>query len=227
MRVKTFFRWGVVGSLVIIVFTLIFKLNLIDSLVEFPSGSTIHLFLQKKTKFQASFPNRHELQKNRHLIYVMGGSEKNLQERFKKASELLHAGIGDKILVFIQPGITAFNQALGRNLTNEEWASEQLEYLKIQKGKYVFTDFEEGFFGTLTECKNLLVYVKQHGYIHVHIVTSTYHSQRTWLTFYTLSHDYHPISFSVHDAGDIENTRDLLKEYGKLLFYEIIFLLMY
>gem|GEM_PF-5216529 len=220
---KKIFFWGGVGIVAIIII-LIFTADVHQFLTGLPPSSSIHSFLQAKTKFQSSSPPYRGIEKNRHLIYVMGGSEPDLRERFRKASELLRGGTGEKILVFIQPGITAYDQALGRNLTNEEWTVRQLENLGIGKQDFDFAEFEEGFFGTFSECKNLLEFAGPHGYDHIHIVTSTYHTQRTWLTFSILSDCYQPISLSVHDAGDIEDIRYLLEEYGKLLFYRFFLL---
>jgi hypothetical protein len=205
-----------------IIITMIFMSYIFVFITKFPARYSVHSFLQKKTKFNS--PSHHEKQKNRQLIYIMGGGEKSLQTRFRKASELFHSGTGQKILVFIQPGITAYDQDLGRNMTNEEWAILLLKNLRIENRDVIFAEFEEGFFGTFSECRNLLKYTKLHGYDHVHIVTSTYHTQRTWLTFSTLSNDYQPISFAIHDTGDNEDTGSLSEEYGKLLFYKFILL---
>lgn len=183
-------------------------------------------WLQEKLTVSCSYDLHSMPIKGKRLIYVMGGNGDDLEIRFRKAAKLFHSGIGQEVMIFIQPGITAFDQALGRNLTNKEWASRQFGHLDMQGDDVIFADFEEGFLGTFTECRNLLEYVRQHGHAHVHIVTSTYHTQRTWLTFFTLSQD-EPIFFCVHDAGDTENIRYLIKEYGKLLLYETIFLPLY
>lgn len=220
---RSFFFWGGAGIVAIII-TLIFTADVHQFLTGLSPPNSIHSFLQKKTKFQSSSPPCRGREGNRQLIYVMGGSEPDLRERFRKASELLLNGTGEKILVFIQPGITAYDEALGRNLTNEEWTVRQFENLGIGKQDFDFAEFEEGLFGTFSECTNVLKHAKLHGYDRIHIVTSTYHTQRTWLTFSILSDCYQPISLCIHDAGDIEDIRYLLEEYGKLLFYRFFLL---
>lgn len=153
----------------------------------------------------------------------MGGDETSLQARFKKSSQLFHAGMAERIWIYIQPGITAFDQTLGRNLTNEEWARRQLTLFNISGENIDFIDFEEGFFGTLSESRKVIEQARQQGYVHINVVSSNYHTRRVWLTFSSFSEENN-ISFTVYGADDVTYLRYLLKEYGKLLVYQYILL---
>lgn len=156
----------------------------------------------------------------------MGGNEKCLQSRFKKASLLFHAGIGEKIWIYIQSGITAFDPTLGRNLTNEEWARRQLTLLNITGNHIKFVDFEKGFWGTFSESRQVFEQAGQQKYTHIHVVTSAYHTKRVQVTCSSFSEEKN-ISFTVYAAEDVTYLRYLFKEYSKLLVYRNILLPLY
>ena len=212
----------VIVSLVIIS-ALAIKLDPVELLEDSSLDSVIHPYLEKKLRFPPAFPLQYQFPKKQQIIYVMGGNEKSLQSRFKKAAQLFHAGMGERIWVYIQPGITAFDQTLGRNLTNEEWARRQLTQLNIAGKDIYFVDFEEGFWGTFSESQKVLEQAEQQGYVHIHVVTSTYHTRRVWLTFSSFS-EKNNMSFTVYAADDVTYLRYLLKEYTKLLVYQYILL---
>ena len=77
------------------------------------------------------------------VIYVLGGSQRSLEFKYKKASELYHKGICKRIWILSRPGITEYSVSLGRNLTNEEWSILKLtefgvptEFMGAQKNGY-------------------------------------------------------------------------------------------
>ncbi|MBC2714611.1 MAG: DUF218 domain-containing protein [Desulfobacteraceae bacterium] len=222
MKVRSRYFCLVIVSLIIIsAFTI--KPDPVELLENSPLDSVIHPYLEEKLRLPPPPSLQSQFPKKRQIIYVMGGDEKSLQARFKKASLLFHAGIGEQIWVYIQPGITAFNQTLGRNFTNEEWARRQLALLNIAEKDIDFIDFEEGFWGTLSESRKVLEQAGQQGYAHIHVVTSTYHTRRVWLTFSCFS-EKNNISFTVYAGDDVTYLRYLLKEYSKLLVYKYILL---
>ncbi len=217
------------GGIVIISLAIISALAIKSGLIELQSNSPldnlIHQYLEKKL-IHPSPPSYYQFPKKRQIIYIMGGSEKSLRPRLKKAAQLFHAGIAAKIWIYIPPGITAFDQNLGRNLTNEEWAQRQFTLLNIAKKNIVFIDFKEEFWGTLRESRKVLKQASQQGYDHINVVTSAYHTRRVWLTFSDFAKE-HNISFTIYAAKDAVCLRYLLQEYSKLLAYQYFILPLY
>jgi len=196
--------------------------------IEFLSGnivdSAIRPYLEKKLRLPSTtFSHLDQFPKQRQILYVMAGNEKCFRSRLKKASQLFHAGMADRIWVYIQPGITYFNHALGRNFTNKEWAQGQLALFNIASKDVEFIDVEEGLWGTLSESRTVSRQAYKQGYVHILVVTSVYHTKRVWLSFSTFSEDNN-ISFTVYAADDVPYLQYLLREYSKLLVYQYVLL---
>ncbi|MBW1720052.1 MAG: hypothetical protein JRJ43_10940 [Deltaproteobacteria bacterium] len=89
-------------------------------------------------------------------IYVLGGSQTNLELKYKTASELYHKGICKRIWILSRPGITEYNVSLGRNLTNNEWSILKLTEFGVPEECIEPIKINEGFFGTFTEAQAFL-----------------------------------------------------------------------
>lgn len=204
-------------------FVFIMKSVPVEQMHLCPFYRVVQQYLKEKLRVSATSSLQPQLSKKQQVIYVMGGNEKNLQSRFRKASLLFHAGKGDKIWVYIQPGITNFDHTLKRNLTNREWVRRQFARFNIAAENISFIDLEEGFWGTLSESREIPEQVRGQGYSYLNIVTSAYHTRRVWLSFSIFSEAY-GLPFSVYAADDEMSVSYLLKEYGKLLLYKKILL---
>jgi uncharacterized SAM-binding protein YcdF (DUF218 family) len=160
------------------------------------------------------------------LIYVLGGNQESLISRFRKASSLYHQGLSKKILILSRPGITEFNQELGRNLTNDEWSIRELEKLNVRKEDIEPASVKKGIFGTLSEAKDLSNIVRKKGCHRLILVTSNYHTRRVFSTFSKYASNN---SFEIFIYGTNDNTGlgDLFSEYFKLLMYNNIALPAY
>ena len=153
------------------------------------------------------------------MIYVLGGNQDSLVNRFRKAASLYHKGFSKKILILSRPGITEFSPELGRNLTNNEWAIRELERLNVKKEDIEPVSVQKKGFGTLSEAKDLSDIARKKGCNRLILVTSDYHTRRVLHTFLKYGSDN---SFELYIYGS-EGKKDfivLLSEYMKLLMYE-------
>ena len=51
-------------------------------------------------------------------IYILGGSQRSLEFKYKTAAQLFHKGMCKRIWILSRPGKTEYSTALVRNLTN-------------------------------------------------------------------------------------------------------------
>lgn len=156
--------------------------------------------------------------KNTTLIYVLGGNQDSLISRFRKASSLYHQGFSKKILILSRPGITEFNQELGRNLTNDEWSIRELEKLNVRKEDIEPASVKKGIFGTLSEAKDLSDIVRKKGCHRLILVTSNYHTRRVFTTFSKYASN-NSLEIFIYGSNDTAGLGDLFIEYFKLFMY--------
>jgi uncharacterized SAM-binding protein YcdF (DUF218 family) len=160
------------------------------------------------------------------IIYVLGGSQKSLSSRFQTAAELYRHGLCDKILFISNFGITEYNPVLERNLTNDEWALNKLVALGVNKIDIEAVSFHKGFFGTLTEAKGVADLAANRGYRYLILVTSQYHTARTWLSFSTVMKRQN-VTLSICGSKDDTDLTGHLFEYLKLVLYHNFVLPLY
>lgn len=152
------------------------------------------------------------------LIYVLGGNQDSLVNRFRKAASLYHKGFSKKILILSRPGITEFSPELGRNLTNNEWAIRELEKLNVRKEDVEPASVKKGIFGTLSEAKDLSDIVRKKGCNRLILVTSDYHTRRVFTTFSKYASN-NSFEIFIYGSNGTTGLGDLLSEYFKLLMY--------
>ena len=87
------------------------------------------------------------------VVYILGGTQDSLVLKFRTAIGLCGSGTAKKIMLLSTPAITEYDEILGRNLTNDEWALKELSGLGIACSHIEFIRAEDGFFGTLSEAK--------------------------------------------------------------------------
>ena len=153
------------------------------------------------------------------LIYVLGGNQDSLVNRFRKAASLYHKGSSKKILILSRPGITEFSPELGRNLTNNEWAIRELERLNVRKEDIEPVSVQKKGFGTLSEAKDLSDIVRKKGCNRLILVTSDYHTRRVLQSFLKYGSD-NSFELYIYGSEDEKNFIGLLSEYMKLFMYE-------
>lgn len=157
------------------------------------------------------------------VIYVLGGSQDRLKNKFKTAADLYRRGLSEKILFLGKPGITQYDALLDRNLTNNEWAMKRLVALGVKKEDVEPVSLKKGFFGTFTEAKGISDIVFKRGYKRLILVTSPYHTMRVWVSFSKFSRDS-DINLYVYMSNEPVALPDLLLEYFKLLIYNNLLL---
>jgi uncharacterized SAM-binding protein YcdF (DUF218 family) len=151
-------------------------------------------------------------------IYVLGGSEGSLRERFKIAARLYHEKVAVKVMTLSRPGITAYDPVRGRNLTNDEWSRDQLIRLGIKSSDIEVIYAGEGFFGTLAEAKEVARLTLGRGYRQLILVTAEHHTRRAWLAFATnlAGQGIEVYAYMARDPGDLAM---LAEEFVKLIVY--------
>ena len=160
------------------------------------------------------------------VVYVLGGSHKDLEQRFKTAAALCRQGPCGRIVLFSAPGAAEYEPALGRNLTNDEWQIKKLTGLGVPREVLDPVSFKKGIFGTFTEATGLSALAAQRGYKRILLVTSQFHTRRTWITF-SKTFAKRNIAISIQAAHDSVTLGELLSEYLKYLIYKDILLPTY
>jgi hypothetical protein len=157
--------------------------------------------------------------KRKRTIYVLGGTQRSLRVKYATTARLYHEESAEKILILTSPGITEYDEALNRNLTNDEWSIKQLTNLGIERNRIEFIQIHKGFFGTLSEAKTLDDIISNREIKRLLLVSSSYHKKRVWVTFSALLR-HTGVEIQIYSAEENVHVTDLLIEYLKLIFYE-------
>lgn len=167
-------------------------------------------------------PNKSRLQSN-NVIYVLGGPQDSLKAKFQTAADLCRRGQTKKILLLSESGITEYDVRLQRNLTNTEWAVQQLTSLGVDKEDLEPIRLKKAFSGTLTEAKAISDIATTRGYTHLILITSPEHTMRTQLAFSAFLKD-REVNLYIYGSHDRVSLRELLLEYVKLFLYKNVLL---
>jgi uncharacterized SAM-binding protein YcdF (DUF218 family) len=154
------------------------------------------------------------------VAYVLGGTEASLEKRFLLAAALYKEGTVAKVLFLSRSGKTHYDQDLGRNLTNDEWATHCLTDLGLSPSDLEPIVVPPRVFGTLGEADTVVEVTRLRGYQTLILVTSTYHTQRVWRTFTSLAAGQ-DVSLYIYAANDQVGGLALIWECLKLVVYKI------
>ena len=155
------------------------------------------------------------------FIYVMGGSQSELTDRFQTAAELYRRLKPIEILILNVPGITRYEPSLHRNLTNYEWASKELIGLGISKISIRSICCKSGFFGTFSEAKCVSDLAFKGGYRDLIVVSSPYHTMRAWLAFDRFL-ERSGVRCYIYPSKKDTDLKHLVIEGAKLLIYKYL-----
>jgi uncharacterized SAM-binding protein YcdF (DUF218 family) len=147
-------------------------------------------------------------------VYILGGSQKSLALKFKKAAALYHQEICKNILILHRPGKTEYSPTLGRNLKNDEWAIMQLESFGVPNKCVEPIPIEPGFFGTLTEAEGISKLIKERQYNTVLLISSPSHTHRVKICFEHLLQNTSTKMYmqgSEPESSFVELTTELIK----------------
>lgn len=156
-------------------------------------------------------------------IYVLGGAQGSLENRFKTAATLYREGAAKKILVYSREGITEYSAAVRRNLTNNEYSIMTLTGLGVRPGDIELVQVKKLLFGTYSEAKDISRLADERHYDYLILVSSSYHTMRVWVIFSRfMSRD---IKLYVYGSPSDAGLRVLLTEYIKLAVYRCLVLI--
>jgi hypothetical protein len=158
------------------------------------------------------------------VIYVLDGTPGDLRWRFKTAASLYQNNVSRRIFILKDPGITEYDPQLGRNLRIDEWAIKKLGEFGVKKEDIEPLFLECGFFGTLREARTVSQEASSRGYDGLVLVSSPYHTKRVYESFskYLAGKG---VNIFVYASEDQTNLIGLVKEYFKLVFYQMVLLL--
>jgi uncharacterized SAM-binding protein YcdF (DUF218 family) len=154
------------------------------------------------------------------MVYVLGGNQGDLVNRYKVAADLYRKGFTKSIYILDRPGITEYSPSLDRNLTNNEWSVRELESLGIKKDDITLVSVPSRLFGTWSEAEAVSGIVKAKGWRRLILVSTSHHTRRVYLTFSRLLD--RGTEVYIAGASDRAGLYALLVEYGKYILYRSI-----
>ncbi len=155
-------------------------------------------------------------------IYVLGGSQRSLELKYKTAADLFHEGVCKRILILSRPGKTEYSKSLRRNLTNDEWSLLKLKEFGVPAEDIEAIKIKEGFFGTFAEAKGISSLIKNRGYKSLLLVSSPYHTRRLKISFGNFLKNQNT-SLLIQGSEAKAFLRDLIVEFFKLKIYQYLF----
>ncbi len=190
------------------------------SVETFPGHNELYSLLIKQLTRVEPLPKSPYISPSQtdNIIYLLGGSQAELERKTETAAELYHHGLCKKILSLNRPGITEYDHTLGRNLTNDEWLINKLADHGVKKEDIELVALKHSLFGTLAEAKGIADISSKRAYKHLILVTSPYHTMRTWLAFLKYVKGRR-IGLFIYASNYHATLYELLSEYFKLVLY--------
>jgi len=155
-------------------------------------------------------------------IYVLGGSQRSLEFKYKTAADLFHQGISNRIWILSRPGKTEFSRSLGRNLTNDEWSIQKLKEFGVPEKNVETIKIESRFFGTFTEAKGISSLLKRRGYKDIVLISSDDHTKRIKVSFDNFLKGQENIKTYTQSSGERILLRHAIFEFIKLNVYQYL-----
>jgi len=153
------------------------------------------------------------------VIYVLGGSQKSLEYKYKTVAALFHKGICKRIWILSRPGKTEYSLSLGRNLTNDEWSIMKFKEFGVPKEHIEPRKIKEGFFGTFAEAKGVSSLMKKRRYKSMLLVSAPYHTHRVKVSFDNFLKNQNT-SFLIQGSGEEALLKHLIVEFFKFKIYQ-------
>jgi hypothetical protein len=185
----------------------------------------ITLCLMRGVVFEHHVPSRNNgrLPDSSLVAYVLGGTQDSMNYKLRTVGQLYAEGTVRKILILHRPGITEYSPVLGRNLTNDEWATGKLKEEGVAVENVEFIPVHPASFDTFAETREISALVRSRRIKRLVLVSSTHHTKRVWLSF---SHFNTDNAFESYTYGSEERTgiSELLMENLRLRMYRYIVL---
>jgi len=154
-------------------------------------------------------------------FYVLGGNQDSLKLKIKEVGRLYAEGKARKIFFLHRPGITEYAPKLGRNYTNDEWATEYLKREGISVEDLEFVVVPPAFFSTFAEARAVSSLAHSNGFRRLILITSRYHTARTWSSFSRCNRGNH-LDLYIYGVEAEIDTSELLMELLKLSTYRLL-----
>ena len=190
-----------------------------DKLVRISAGK-VETYLKKGLVFERHLP-RGKIGRfpDRSLVaYVLGGTQESLAYKWKTVGRLHAEGAVGKILILHRPGITEYSPVLGRNLTNDEWATGKLKEEGVATESVEFVSVPTATFDTFEEARVISALARSRRVDRLVLVSSTHHTRRVWLSFSHFNTDNAFESY-IYGSEERASLSELLLENMKLGFY--------
>ena len=152
-------------------------------------------------------------------IYVLGGSQRSLEFKYKTAADLFHKGICKRIWILSRPGKTEYSRSLRRNLTNDEWSVLKLKEFGVPEENVEPIKIDEGFFGTYSEAKGISSQLKIRGYKDILLISSREHTYRAKISFENFLKEQ-IVSIYTQASEERVLLRTAILEFNKLKIYQ-------
>jgi DUF218 domain. len=147
------------------------------------------------------------------VAYVLGGTQDSLSYKWKTVGRLYAEGTVRKILILHRPGITEYSPVLGRNLTNDEWATGKLKEEGVAVETVEFVSVPPATFETFAEARVISALARSRRVKWLVLVTSRHHTERVRLSFsyFNVGSAFESYSYGSEErAGIIELLRENL-----------------
>jgi len=155
------------------------------------------------------------------VAYILGGRQENLMHQFQTVGRLYAEGAVRNILALHRPGITEYSPALGRNLSNDEWAVGKLKEEGVAPEDVGFVPIPPTSFDTFAEAREISALVRSRRVKSLILVSSMHHTKRVWLSFSHFNED-DACELYIYGSGERAGISELLMEYLKLRMYKHI-----
>jgi hypothetical protein len=180
----------------------------------------IEIYLMKGLVFEHHLPREEKgrLPDTSLVAYVLGGTQDSLGYKWKTVGRLYAEGTVRKFLVLHRPGITEYSPALGRNLTNDEWALGKLKEEGVGIEDVEFVSVPPAACDTFAEARVISAYARSHKVRRLVLISSRHHTKRVWLS---IAHFNKDNAFEAYTYGSEERAGifELLMENMKLGLY--------
>ena len=152
------------------------------------------------------------------VIYILGGEQESMRYKCNTVGTLYSEKGPWKVLVNHRPGITEYSPALGRNLTNDEWATVKLKDDGVAVENVEFIPVPAATFDTFAEARGISSLARSRRVKRLVLVSSTHHTKRVWLSFSHFNVD-NAVEIFTYGSEERADIFELLMENLKLRIY--------
>lgn len=211
IREKGVLRWIVLGLLCLLTAVILFKTAGLD---DFFKRELLSYLIRVDTVVSGDSYD---------AVYILGGGQKSLRAKYKKAAGLYGRGVSKKLYILSRPGSTEYSHKLNRNLTNDEWSIMMLEKYGVPKRAVEPTKIESDAFGTLSEARSVSSIAEEYGWNSLLLITCPRHTRRVQESFHYFLNDT-KVDIDVIASENKSSFFEYIAEFIKLKIYQFFLL---